>query len=149
MLVTSLPQFHEYSIYVYLFCDVKNSAELRGKVAELPFALIDASAICSREQLFSAIYKTILENTYNRIRTKSLNSECILSLSPTSNIGEAFRRFGINEHSSNIVCLAIVPKSDAFDSNLALKVVDGEELDFSDENLATRFKIDVIKKVCY
>ena len=89
----SLPQFPDYKVTVSLFEDVSNAAELRSNVAEIPFALIDARLICSSEQLYSAIYRALVETTYNRMRTKSLHSECLLCLSPSSNIGEAFPDF--------------------------------------------------------
>lgn len=89
MITETIPQFSEYDIHLALFVDIENIDQLREKVATAPFAMIDATCICTREQLFSAIYKALLEYKYNRLRTKSLNSECILSLSPTSNIGEA------------------------------------------------------------
>lgn len=143
----SIPQFDTRGVCVSLFRDVKNIEELRSKVGTMPFAVIDASCVCCREQLFSAVYKALIEWKYNRLRTKALHSECILSLSPTSNIGEAFRRFGIKEGTRNIICLAVVGKNETQTSEL-FDVVDGEEVELSDENLGSMFDLEMIKK-CY
>ncbi|CUS23777.1 LAQU0S11e04060g1_1 [Lachancea quebecensis] len=147
MFCESIPQFGTHEVYVSLFRDVKNMEELRSKVGTMPYAVIDASCICCREQLFSAVYKALIEWKYNRLRTKTLNSECILSLSPTSNIGEAFKRFGIKEGTKNIVCLAVVEKGETQTPGL-FNAVDGEEIEFTDENLSSMLDLEMIKKVC-
>ncbi|SCV05634.1 LANO_0H11804g1_1 [Lachancea nothofagi CBS 11611] len=146
MLRHSIPQFDSYQICASLFTDVENTRELRTEVASMPFAMIDASCIGSLEQLFCAVYKAILESTYNRLRTKNLNSECILSLSPTSNIGEAFKRFGIKEDSKDILCLTVVNNTESIPDTL-FDDVKGQQIELSDENLESRINLDLIKKV--
>lgn len=86
MFVTQLPQFDNLLINIGLFRDVNNAKDLRSQVTTLPYGLIDASMILSIEQLLSAIYKAIIEAKFNKMRTKTLYSECILSLSPSSNV---------------------------------------------------------------
>ncbi|SCV03538.1 LAME_0H11232g1_1 [Lachancea meyersii CBS 8951] len=148
MLRHSIPQFDSFEIHASLFTDVQNTEDLRAQVATMPFAMIDASTICSLEQLFCAVYKALVECKYNRLRTKTLNSECILSLSPTSNIAEAFKRFGIKEDSKNIVCLAVTNKSESpFSETVFKEQVKGNEIELSDENLSTTLNRETIKKV--
>ncbi|SCU88667.1 LAFA_0E13938g1_1 [Lachancea sp. 'fantastica'] len=148
MLSYSVPQFDSFEIHATLFTDVQNTKQLREQVAVLPFAMIDASTIFSLEQLSCAVYKALIECKYNRLRTKNLNSECILSLSPTSNIAEAFRRFGINEETKNIVCLAVVEKtSEKLPEGFFKDHVQGRVVELSDANLKTTVNWDTIKKV--
>ncbi|SCV01314.1 LAMI_0G10682g1_1 [Lachancea mirantina] len=147
MTETMIPQFPDYSIYAGLYVEVANSKELHSVVSNLPFAFIEADTICSREQLFSAVYKALIESSFNKQRTKTLNSECILSLSPTSNIGEAFKRFGISEKTSRIVVLSIVAKTEKAILE-AKELIHGVGVDLTDEALESGYDLGLIKKVC-
>lgn len=121
--------------------------EIRSKLAELPIAIINAATIVSREQLLSAIYRVLLEKQYNRVRTKTLHSECLLALSPTSNIGDAFKKFGITSTCKEIICLEI-SENDQDDLVDFDNIVNGEEVEFSDKNLHQFFDKDLVRKVC-
>lgn len=114
---------------------------------ELPFAFIDARTVISVEQISSAIYKALVESTYNRMRTKTLHSECILSLSPSSNIGDALKRFGIKEDSTNLIVIKIVKNGDdePFDGKTSIV---GDLVPVSDEQFVTTADIETIKNVC-
>lgn len=108
-----LPQFLDYHISVALYTEVKNSKDLHSHIADLPFAIVDARLICSEEHLFAAIYRVLIEKSYNRLRTKNLNSELLLCLSPSSNIGEAFKKFGLNPDSKSLICVQITHKDES------------------------------------
>lgn len=149
MLQYKIPQFPEYTIYIEKFSHVKNVAELRSQLAHLPFAYIDARTILSLEQLTSAVYKAILETEYNRMRTRNIHSECILSLSPSSNIGDALKRFGIKESSDELVVVKIVKNMDTIKSLDGLCQVEADSVPVSDEQFKLTSDISVIKKVCY
>lgn len=147
MLEVNIPQFNQYKIKIGLFQDVKNSSELRGKVAEIPLALIDASMIYSREQLYSALYRVLIELNHNQLRTRSLHSEILLCLSPTSNIGDAFKKFGIKDDTSALYCVEICEPSSESKYETVTATIDGKEQSdfnkFVDENKS----IDSIAKM--
>ncbi|KAH9201013.1 kinase binding protein CGI-121-domain-containing protein, partial [Zygosaccharomyces rouxii] len=103
----SLPQFPDTRISLRLFHNVSNASEIRSKVAQLPYAIIDARSICSLEQVYSAIYRALVESKYGKLKTKSLHSECLYSLSATSNIGEAYKNFGIKDDSQMLLVIQI------------------------------------------
>lgn len=147
-LTYKVPQFEKYTISIQKFTNVTNSIELRRKLAELPFAYIDAKTILSLEQLCSAIYKAILESEYNRMRTRSLHSECILSLSPSSNIGDALKRFGIKEDTDTLAVVKIVEDSKEcpYDGNCS---VSGELVSVSEGAFSSTVDLDIVKTVCY
>lgn len=148
MFTTTLPQYSEFTIRISLYKNVENLDEIRSNLAHLPIAIINAATIVSREQLLSAIYRVFLEKKYNRIRTKNLHSECLLALSPTSNIGDAFKKFGITSHSKEIICLQIIDTisgTDLIDFN---NIIKGEEVEFIDRNLHQYFDKDLVRKVC-
>lgn len=148
MIESIFPQYPNTEISVSLFQGVSNAGELRSQVRELPFAFIDAKMICSIEQLYSAIYRVLTEAAYNKLKTKSMHSECLLCLSPTSNIGEAFKNFGIKDNSTDVIAVQIIQPNE---KNLVRSVKDfiqGHELEFSDENLAKVYDEKEIRKVC-
>lgn len=146
VLSTNIPQFQSHRIYISLFTNVENAASIQSKVAELNYAFVDATTVCSQEQLLSAVYKALLESTYNRMRTKSLHSECILSLSPSSNIMDALKRFGIKEDSRNLICVKILESDEQFNHGDMIDVIKGDEIDFNDNNLSGLYDKEVIKK---
>lgn len=139
-----LPQFPGTNIEILLYENVSNVDAIRSRVVELPYAFIDASAICSVEQIMSAIYRVMIEAKYNRLRTKSLHSEILLALSPTSNIGEAFKRFGLKENTKNLFMIQITQDKT---SNVDKTLVKGDIIEFKDESIERMSDIETIKKI--
>ncbi|AQZ12560.1 CGI121 (YML036W) [Zygosaccharomyces parabailii] len=140
-IISTLPQFPDVKIYVSLWEDVSNANELRSRISELPCALIDARAVCSREQVFAAIYRALIESKYGKLKTKSLHAECLYCLSPTSNIGEAFKNFGIKDDSTALIVIQILEHD-----NDAQRL-EGNEVQFDDEALARIMDLPLIKKI--
>lgn len=139
--VSNLPQFPDIQISLTLFHNVLNANEIRSKVAELPYAIIDARSICSMEQVYAAIYRALVEFRYGKLKTKSLHSECLYSLSATSNIGEAYKNFGIKEDSQVLLVIQIVNK-DQQDLQ-----VQGDEIPLNDENISQNCDMTFIRKI--
>lgn len=149
MMVHSVfPQYPNAEISVSLFQDVSNANELRSQVRELPFAFIDAKMICSIEQLYSAIYRALTDSTYNKLKTKSLHSECLLCLSPSSNIGDAFKNFGIKDNSTEVIGVQLIEPNEKNNVRTLKDFIQGDELEFDDENLAKFYDQKEIRKVC-
>ncbi|CCE65158.1 hypothetical protein TPHA_0K00240 [Tetrapisispora phaffii CBS 4417] len=146
MVSTILPQFPKFQVNVSLFHDVQNSEDIRLQVAELPFAFVDASVIVSQEQLFAAVYRVLTDLTYNKLRTKTIHSECLLALSPTSNIGEAFNRFGIQQGSTDLVVLQIVEVGQE-STESANDIVKGTEVEFNNDNLLHTYNEQTLRKI--
>lgn len=144
----SLPQFPDYKVTVSLFEDVSNAQTLRLKVSEIPFALIDARLICSSEQLYAAIYRALVETNYNKMRTKSLHSECLLCLAPSSNIGEAFRSFGIKDDSKVVIGVQILGPEDSNTAQQLAQLLQGTESRFCDDEVQKHYDEELIRKVC-
>ncbi|EDO18897.1 hypothetical protein Kpol_1023p66 [Vanderwaltozyma polyspora DSM 70294] len=148
MTVFKFPQFQRYEISVSLFHNVSNTSDVKLKIAELPYALVDATMVCSIEQLYSAIYRAIVESTYNRLRTKTLHSECLLCLAPSSNIGEAFKRFGIKDESKEIIVIKIKDTEDDQDNDPEFPdIIKGDQVSFDDETLQATKNEELIRKV--
>ncbi|KAK5779159.1 Cgi121p PWA37_004013 [Arxiozyma heterogenica] len=148
MLETTIPQFQDFTIKIYLFKDVKNSKEIRSNVAEYPFAFINGRTICSLEQIMAALYRVLIEKHYNKIRTKSLTSECLLCLAPTSNIGEVFKRFGLKDDTREIVCVEIIKVNNNTTDHISIEsIVQGTEIEVTDDHLKQFCDKDLIRDI--
>ncbi|XDT03327.1 Hypothetical protein J6898_01128 [Nakaseomyces glabratus] len=128
-----IPQFPDFEISITAFENVTNSESIRFKVATLPYAFLDARMIYSQEQLYAALYRVLVEQKYNKLRTKTIHSEIMLCLSPTSNIGDAFKKFGIKEDSNTVICLHIKDRSDEPELPSLSSIVEGQEISLSKE----------------
>ncbi|KOS18192.1 EKC/KEOPS complex subunit [Escovopsis weberi] len=106
-----------YAVHVCLFQDVQNPAflhqQLLARNPDFEYAFIDAAAILSRIHLLSAIFKAINTHHTGSLRTPNIHSETVVSLSPSSNIAEAYRRFGISQSTKSLIAIKISALSDA------------------------------------
>lgn len=151
MIVSRFPQFPHYEISIALYEDVTNVEELRAKAnSSLPFALINASLVFSVEQLYSAVYRVLIEHTYNKIQTASFSSECLLRLSASTKVSES-QKFGLKYPSNRIICVNIEETTD--DSierpdETIFELVKGKSAVLEDENLSKKCDADTLRKVC-
>ncbi|ONH67209.1 hypothetical protein BON22_2952 [Cyberlindnera fabianii] len=149
-LTLSFPQFPQFTINIHKLASVKNGQDLRAKLlAGEPthnFAFINAQTVVSVEQLSAAIYRAILDYTGDRIRTRTLHSECIFALSPTQNIVDALKRYGIQDDSEDLIVVKVI-EDGKDDPAYDLSVVEGEEVTVSDDELQKTANIALIKKV--
>ncbi|KAK0735274.1 kinase binding protein CGI-121-domain-containing protein [Lasiosphaeria miniovina] len=88
-----------YHVHAALFRDVTNAKflheQLLARNSGFEYAFVDATAIFSRTQLLSAIFRALTGLINGRLATPNVHSEIVLSLSPNNNIADAYRRFGI------------------------------------------------------
>lgn len=144
----TIPQFPQFKISIHKFSNVTNAAEIKQNLLsgnqEYNFAFINSSTIVSSEQLIAAIYRTLLDYTQDKIRTKTLHSEVIFSLSPTQNIMDSLKRFGIQDDSKELVVINISENGAKDDYNL--QIISGEEVKVDDDEFAKTVDYKVIKK---
>ncbi|KAH9894697.1 protein CGI121 [Xylariomycetidae sp. FL2044] len=104
-----------HSIQAAVFRDVENAEflqqQLLSRNADFEYAFIDASSIISRIQVLAAIYKAITIQLSGNMKTPNVHSEIVCSLSPTNNISEAYRRYGITPTSRNIIIVKVLISS--------------------------------------
>ncbi|XP_006460403.1 hypothetical protein AGABI2DRAFT_220433 [Agaricus bisporus var. bisporus H97] len=108
--------------HIALFRNVTNAAALRKRIInastmegeggdferdQVNFAFIDARLITSRLHLQTAVYQSILAESENALRTKTVHSEVLWNLNPTNNITEAIRRYGVSDTATSLLVTRI------------------------------------------
>ncbi|XP_060745659.1 EKC/KEOPS complex subunit TPRKB [Tachysurus vachellii] len=129
-LTSALELFPEFAVTQILFKDVKNCAELKkmameGKIAG---ALINPSVVLDPFQTLLAANKAVHVQMIGKMKTRSLYSEIIFNLSPTNNISEAFKRFGISENDNAVLIVLVHNKEEACNKDDILSKVDGQQI---------------------
>ncbi|KAG9280420.1 EKC/KEOPS complex subunit TPRKB isoform X2 [Astyanax mexicanus] len=129
-LTQDLELFPDQSVTQLLFRDVKNCAELRKMAMEgqIPGALINPSMVVDLFQTLVAANKAVHLQKVGKMKTRSLYSEIIFSLSPTNNISEAFRRFGVSDSDSAVLVVLVHNKEDIFNKDDVTSKVDGQQI---------------------
>ncbi|KAI0922299.1 hypothetical protein AcW2_007031 [Taiwanofungus camphoratus] len=109
-------------VYITLFTNVSNASQLRSRIIRaslmqgdegdlereaVNFAFIDARLICSVLHLQTAIIQAILAHSQGSLRTKTVHSEVLWALSPSNNITEAIKRFGVSDSATSLFVVRI------------------------------------------
>lgn len=133
-----------------LFRDVKNAAELRQSAVEGKFngALINPTMLVSPFQVLVAANKAVHLQNISKMKTRSLYSEIIFNLSPTNNISEAFKRFGISDGDSSVLVVLVHHQDDPLLLSDIVSRVDGQQAPVDDvSSLSDTAKIKKFFKI--
>ncbi|KAF9174642.1 hypothetical protein BGX20_010459 [Mortierella sp. AD010] len=122
------------SIHMACFINVKNATDLKERLLEqdktLTFAMVESSLIMDVFQLLLAATKAAQDNETGKLSTQSLSSEIIYNLSPSKNIAESLKRFGITEDTTSLIAVKIGGNPDEVLEDMS-KTVDGILVSFS------------------
>ncbi|KAL4906573.1 hypothetical protein BDW74DRAFT_150701 [Aspergillus multicolor] len=140
-------------VHAALFKDVQNAASLRQQLlsanADFEYAFIDASMVISRAHALSAVFRAVNDYLNARLKSRNIHSEIVFSFSPTNNIADSFRKFGINDTTSNLLVVKVSVTPDITHESVAAHLaqnVQGTLLPFDDEALAELSDVAKIKK---
>ncbi|KAI7832262.1 kinase binding protein CGI-121-domain-containing protein [Gamsiella multidivaricata] len=116
------------------FISVMNAPDLKERLQAqdktLTFAMVESNLIMDVFQLLTAATKAAVDNEAGKLSTQSLNSEIIYNLSPTKNIAESLKRFGITEDTKSLIAVRIGGNPDEVLADMS-KTVDGILVSFS------------------
>ncbi|OUM51475.1 hypothetical protein BVG19_g578 [[Candida] boidinii] len=144
----------DFKVFGCILQDVQNQDEIKSHLLKgdegYNYAFINAENIVSVEQVLSVVYKTLLDKSYERMKSKTIHSEVIFNLAPQKNIMECLNKFGVSSDSSNLVVVKVVPSTEEFgaetmDESLG-KIVEGTVLPLSDKTILKCLNYSSIKK---
>ncbi|XP_041636947.1 EKC/KEOPS complex subunit TPRKB [Cheilinus undulatus] len=145
-----LEVFPDHSVTQLLFQDVKNATELRQSAMEgkVHAALINPTMLVNPFQVLVAANKAVHSQRAGKMKTRSLYSEIIFNLSPTNNISEAFKRFGISDDSESVMVVLVHSKDETQPLSDIMSRVKGRQVPVEDvSSLSNHDKIQKLYKV--
>ncbi|XP_072530327.1 EKC/KEOPS complex subunit TPRKB [Salminus brasiliensis] len=146
-LTQDLELFPEHAVTQLLFRDVNNCAELRKMAMEgqISGALINPTMVVDPFQTLVAANKAVHLQKVGKMKTRSLYSEIIFSLSPTNNISEAFKRFGVSDSDRAVLVVLVHNRGDVLNEDDVMSKVDGQQIPA--DQISTLSDIAKIKKL--
>ncbi|KAF3285205.1 hypothetical protein TWF173_009149 [Orbilia oligospora] len=146
-----------YRLHIALFTSVTNAAHLHSQLlaknAEYEYAFIEPSILVSHLQPISAGFRAIhdLLDPDVGLRTPNVHSETVFSLSPTHNITDSYRRFGISPSSTSVLAIKILDTSLASYSESSTlerlaSIVEGTEVNFDTKEIRKLTDLSKVKK---
>ncbi|POW05616.1 hypothetical protein PSTT_09561 [Puccinia striiformis] len=101
-------EFFSSVINVWLFEEVKNANEI--KKADITLQLFCRQIqITSRQHLITAVSQALVTRSHGTLKTKTLHSEILWTLSPGTNIMEAIKKFGLGPQTSALLLVKLQP----------------------------------------
>ncbi|CAL8318722.1 unnamed protein product [Lota lota] len=130
-----------------LFKCVRNSADLRKSAMEgkINAALINPKMLVDPFQVIVAANKAVHLQNIGKMKTRSLYSEILFNLSPTNNISEAFRRFGISDADDAVLVVLVATDDESQTLADVTEMVDGQQVHV--EELPTLSDVTQIRKL--
>ncbi|KAL4875936.1 kinase binding protein CGI-121-domain-containing protein [Aspergillus karnatakaensis] len=142
------------AVHAALYKDVQNASYLRQQLlsanTDFEYAFIDASMILSRAHALAAVFRAVNDYQNERLKSRNIHSEIVFSFSPTNNIADSFRKFGISDSTSNLLVVKVSVTPDITHETVAAHLaqnVEGAPLPLDDEALSGISDIGKIKKV--
>ncbi|CAG9768929.1 unnamed protein product [Ceutorhynchus assimilis] len=119
------------SLKMQLFNNVTNTAELRSKImtGELKCCIVKPQLVYDPLQVVVAANKAL---TSKKQTTKSIFTELLFNLSPSSNISQSLLKFGIHDKDQSLLVVILEKTTDNFEDIFSL--VQGDVLDISHLN---------------
>ncbi|KAF1955124.1 CGI-121-domain-containing protein [Byssothecium circinans] len=137
----TLPHYPHHPLHITLFKNLKNASFLKSQLLSsnpsFDYAFLDATMILSPLPLYLSAALAIQAHLTNTLKTRTPHSELVFRLHPNNNIGEAYRKFGISETTTEMIAVKISlgegVTRESVGRHLA-EVVEGEAVEIGEES---------------
>ncbi|CAG8581692.1 17199_t:CDS:2 [Cetraspora pellucida] len=106
------------------------SLELYPSSGQIHIALY--TNVLDKFQLLVAVNNAVHSENYSKLKTHNVHSEIVYNLSPTTNISESLRRFGISDSTNEIIVVKVGGNDDDEIKSHLNTLIDGEESSLDD-----------------
>ncbi|KAI9260576.1 kinase binding protein CGI-121-domain-containing protein [Phascolomyces articulosus] len=98
-------------VHIALFRNITNAPELRQRLIAqdktLACALVEANVVMNVLHILLAVNRAVHDEQNNQIKSHNVHSEIVVDLSPTVNIAQAFRRFGLTDDTKDLLVVKV------------------------------------------
>ena len=98
--------FPHATLHLALFANVSNAGELKAALPHLDCGLMSTELLCSVQHVLCAANRALFNEFKAQRKTKTVYSDIIYYLSPTTNIKESLQRWGIREDSRSVLAVS-------------------------------------------
>ncbi|KAF7592718.1 hypothetical protein BBP40_012549 [Aspergillus hancockii] len=140
-------------VHVALYRDVQNAPFLRQQLVSgnstFEYAFIDATMVLSRAHALSAVFRAVNDYLNERLKSRNVHSEIVFSFSPTNNIADSFRKFGISDATKDLLVVKVSVTTDITHDSVAAhleQAIEGSPVPFNDGTLSEVSDVTKIKK---
>ena len=144
-----LELYPEYSVSVTLFDNVSNMSELKEMLVKgkLEAALVNATMVPNVFAVLLAANKAVHLSESGKIKTRNVFSEILYNLSPSNNISDSLKTFGLNEKEPVLV-VVVINKGEANKMNSVIPLIKGEQMSLTKlQSIADENKIKKVYKI--
>lgn len=148
------PQFPDWYISIAYFDSVprvtlsKVKEELIKHNEDYDYCFLSTTHLVSLQQLYSGLYRAVLNEALDQMKASTLSTEIVLNLSPSNNINESLKKFGIDETRSDIIAVKASLNNQGSRHLQSLeKLLGNESTDLTDELLFSRYDEAKFKKL--
>ncbi|GAB1206605.1 hypothetical protein APSETT445_005295 [Aspergillus pseudonomiae] len=105
--------------------------------------------VLSKAHVSSAIFRAVNDYLNERLKSRNVHSEIVFSFSPTNNIADSFRKFGISDSTKDLLVVKVSTTPEITHDSVATHLaqsVEGSPVPFNDETLSEIADVAKIKK---